>query len=108
VTSAEIFVEVDRLIAASPPKEIPSLVAALSARLGLAAARMMTVEPRRDDHQGAPDENLDVAEAARRLGVSTAYLYRNASKMPFALKVGRRRLFSAQGLATWAAKRRGA
>lgn len=52
---------------------------------------------------GAPqaageDRLLDVREAAQRLGVSTGTLYRQASQMPFALRVGRSLRFSSQGL----------
>jgi predicted DNA-binding transcriptional regulator AlpA len=52
--------------------------------------------------QGAGDLNdrlLSVAAAAVRLGVSKDWLYRRASKLPFTVRLGPRRLrFSAQGI----------
>jgi excisionase family DNA binding protein len=44
------------------------------------------------------DELLDVAEAARRLGVSKDYLYRHHRDFAFARRLGRKLLFSAAGI----------
>lgn len=45
------------------------------------------------------DQLLGVEEAARRLGVSTDWLYRNAAKLPFAVRLGPRQLrFSSRGI----------
>lgn len=55
----------------------------------------------------APVENLSATEAARRLGVSRDWLYRNANRLPFSLRIGRRLLFSASGLERWNQKRQG-
>jgi predicted DNA-binding transcriptional regulator AlpA len=49
-------------------------------------------------HQELPDSLLDVGEAARRLGVSVAYLYRNHETLPFTRRVGRSLRFSARGI----------
>ncbi len=46
----------------------------------------------------ASDELIDVEEAARRLGVSSSYLYRNHQQFPFSRRVGRSLRFSSQGL----------
>jgi hypothetical protein len=45
-----------------------------------------------------PDENLEVPEAAHRLGVSPDYLYRNHKKFPFTRREGRKLLFSSNGI----------
>ena len=44
------------------------------------------------------DELLDTAEAARRLGISRDFLYRNHRQFSFTRRVGRRLLFSALGI----------
>ncbi len=49
----------------------------------------------------APDDNLSAADAARRLGMSRDWLYRNARRLPFAGRIGRRVVFSARGLERW-------
>jgi hypothetical protein len=45
-----------------------------------------------------PDERVDIAEAAKRLGVSTSYLYRNHKRFSFCKPEGRKLLFSARGI----------
>lgn len=90
----------EQVIAQSPVEQLPVLLAALSALAGRLAVRLLTVPERRQD-AGVADENLSVEEAARRLGVSTEYLYRHAKRLPFTRRVGRRLLFSARGLERW-------
>jgi predicted DNA-binding transcriptional regulator AlpA len=53
------------------------------------------------------DQLLDTGEAARRLAVSRDWLYRNASKLPFTVRLGRGLRFSAQGLARYIRNRSG-
>lgn len=45
-----------------------------------------------------PDERVDIATAAKRLGVSTSYLYRNHKRLSFCKNEGRKLLFSARGI----------
>ncbi len=52
-----------------------------------------------------PDELVDVEEAARRLGISTEYLYRHHKKFPFTRREGRKLLFSSAGIAEYLKKR---
>lgn len=52
------------------------------------------------------DESLDVSEAARRLGVSTSYLYHHSRDFSFARHQGRKLLFSARGIEAHLAKQR--
>jgi len=96
-----LMIALDRFIANAPPHTLPTLVMALSAKLTLAAARCL--EFRNDLPHAVPtrDGNLSAHEAAVRLGVSKSYLYRHASRLPFARKIGRRVLFSANGLERW-------
>lgn len=88
------FGQLDAAIEAATPEEGPGLVVALSARLAALgaslAARTATPVPKQD-------ANVDVAEAARRLGVSVRYVYRHAQELP-AVRMGRRLVFSSRGL----------
>jgi predicted DNA-binding transcriptional regulator AlpA len=65
----------------------------------MASTRLLTAPKNARD--GAQDRNLDVLEAAARLGVSKSWLYRHASKLPFVVRLGSRLLFSARGLDKW-------
>ena len=103
------FAELDRAIAEAPPERLPALLAALSARVGTAAARILENGAAAGDHgrEGA-DENLTVEEAARRLGMSVAWTYKNAHRLPFTVRVGRRAVrFSARRLETYLRHRQG-
>ncbi len=54
----------------------------------------------------ASDRLLDAPEAARLLCVTTDWLYRNAKKLPFSRKLGRKMLrFSSQGIQRYLATR---
>jgi len=102
-----LLVALDEAIAAAPPEGIPPLLAALSSRLNAATTRLLTLAPEPANSREPPDENLSVEDAARRLGVSRDYLYRQAGKLPFAVRIGRRLLFSARGLERWNRQRQG-
>lgn len=58
------------------------------------------------DADASSDENLSAVDAARRLGVSPDWLYRNVRRLPFALKIGRRVVFSSNGLERWNGQRK--
>jgi len=81
-----------------PPNELPRLLGDLEEVRATALARLTAPAPQQ---QAQPDELLDVAEAARRLGVSTQYLYRHHPRLPFTRRVGRKLLFSALGIAQY-------
>jgi predicted DNA-binding transcriptional regulator AlpA len=51
------------------------------------------------------DELLDVDQAAQRLSLSKAWLYRHASKLPFTVHVNRQVRFSARRLEAYIAAR---
>jgi hypothetical protein len=46
----------------------------------------------------AHDELLPAKVAAPRLGVTEDYMYKNARKLPFTRRMGRKLLFSANGI----------
>jgi predicted DNA-binding transcriptional regulator AlpA len=54
------------------------------------------------------DELLDIAEAARRLGMSRSWLYRNARRLPFTVRMGHVLRFDPRGLDKHVAARAGA
>src|SRR5579862_3853460 len=54
----------------------------------------------------APDQNIGVAETAKRMGVSKNWLYRNSAKFKFARRIGRKLLFSSAGLDSYLKKLR--
>lgn len=86
-----------------PPEELPRLLGDLEEVRCTAMARLTA--PQAAEAAPGPDELLDVAEAARRLGRSTDFLYRNAHKYPFARRDGRAVRFSARGIERYIAKK---
>jgi predicted DNA-binding transcriptional regulator AlpA len=94
--------QLDALIAAATPAERGSIVVALAARLAsLGAAGMVpATQPE------GTDRNLDVEEAAARLGMSKGWVYRHGHELPFAVRISRRLLFSERGLEAFLARRR--
>ncbi len=54
----------------------------------------------------APDELLTTAQAAERLHCSKVFLYKNAHTLPFARHLGKKLLFSADGIKEYLAKQR--
>jgi len=89
-----------RLAETSSPAEIPALLSELEQIRVTAFVRLsspITVNP--------PDELLDVATTAKRLGVSKDYLYRHQSKFQFVRRIGRKLLFSSSGLDKYLARK---
>src|SRR5689334_19722527 len=85
---------IDEKIASASPSERAGLIVQLSARLATLGAGMVQTTPQAE---GA-DRNLDIREAAERIGMSVAWLYRNGGTLPFAVRIGRRLLFSERAL----------
>jgi len=75
--------------------EIPRFLGELETIRAVAWSRLTANVP---VTQQACDELIDIEEAARRLGVSCSYLYRNHGRYSFSRRVGRSLRFSAQGL----------
>jgi predicted DNA-binding transcriptional regulator AlpA len=101
-----VLLALDRAIGEASPEERPALVVALAARLAQLAAASLTTPAPGTGRFVETDANLSAVEAARRLGISKDWLYRNAERLPFAVRIGRRVLFSARGLERWNAQRR--
>jgi excisionase family DNA binding protein len=96
------FDRLDAVIAAATAEERPALIAALSARIAaLAGAALAHVPP-----PSLAQENLSVAEGAKRLGLSARYVYRHANELPV-VRIGRRLLLSARGIDRFISQRAG-
>lgn len=94
--------ELRSLVEGTPAPELPQLIGDLEAARAAAWARLTAPaadKPR--DEPGQEARNLDVAEAAKRLGMSRDWLYRHASELPFALRIGRRVVFDSLALERW-------
>jgi excisionase family DNA binding protein len=75
-----------------PAEDLPRLLGDLREIEATANARLASPPV------AQPDENLEIPEAAHRLGVSPDYLYRNHARLPFTRRMGRKLLFSASGI----------
>lgn len=90
------------LVEATPAPELPQLIGELEAARAAAWARLTA--PAADkpaDVSGQQARNLDITDAAKRLGISKDWLYRHASELPFALRIGRRLVFDSVALERW-------
>jgi len=74
------------------PEKLPQFIGELEAVKATAWARLAAPPPQ--EH----DELLDVATAAKRLGVGHDFLYRHSGEYPFTRRQGRKLLFSALGI----------
>ncbi len=81
-------------------EELPHLIGELREVEAVAMARLTAPA------QNPPDELLEVREAAARLSISPAYLYRHHKRFPFTRRIGRRLLFSSAGLDSYLKKSR--
>ena len=95
------------LVLEAPREELPAIVGQLAALQAEALARLTAPLPAPVATVGhEPDGNVSVQVAASRLGLSDRWLYRNAKRLPFIRKIGRRVLCSARGVAEWNARQR--
>jgi predicted DNA-binding transcriptional regulator AlpA len=89
-------------VADVPVEALPALALQLAALQAAVAARLVG-ELRRED---GPDRLLTVKQAAPVLGMSADWLYRNADRLPFTRRTGRRTLrFSERSLTRYLADR---
>ena len=94
------------MVAATPALELPQLIGDLEAARAAAWARLTAPTTNKTSEEAGQEAiNLDVAEAARRLGISRDWLYRHASELPFALRIGRRVVFDSRELERWNRRR---
>ena len=97
-----------------PDEDVPTARAALQIADGILMARatlsprmVPSASPNLDSQPPATDDvPLKAEEAAKLLGVTKQWLYRNADKLPFAVRISRKQLrFWKAGALRWAAKR---
>ena len=99
------------LVSDADPSELPALVGTLAQAHALAQARITPMEPPPAGGTTRATEtpcNLSASEAARRVGMSKDYLYKEAraGRLSFVVRIGRRVLFDEQGLERWNRQRR--
>jgi hypothetical protein len=75
--------------------DIPRFLGELETIRAIAWSRLTATAPATKQ---AGDELVDIEEAARRLGMSCSFLYRNHGKYAFSRRVGRSLRFSSQGI----------
>jgi excisionase family DNA binding protein len=109
MTAREITATLERALESIPPEELPLLIGELARLQAEASVRLTSgaANGRRDRTPEAPDELLDVEEAARRLSLSCDHLYRHAKELPFTVRIGRRLRFSAKGIERYIRQRQG-
>ncbi len=84
-----------------PPAELPRLLGDLAEIGATAQARLIAPAPVLQ-----ADELLTVKQAAARLRCSPDYLYKRRRELPFARRLGRKLLFSQNGIETYLAKQK--
>lgn len=77
------------------PDELPRLLGELETVRAVAWSRLTVPTPA---NLQTRDQLLDVDAAAKRLGMSAGYLYRNHKRFSFTRRVGRSLRFSAEGI----------
>ena len=95
------------VVDALPVDSLPAVLAHLAALQAAVAARLATIGElaQRSQLLNGSDRNLTIREAAERAGMSVDWFYRHARSLPFARRIGRKRLFSEHGLNRWLATR---
>ncbi len=97
--------ELRSLVEATPTEDLPQLIGELEAAKAVAWSRLTAPAADTPELPHAEARNLDIAEAAKRLGMSRDWLYRHASELPFALRIGRRVVFDSLALERWNRRR---
>lgn len=105
---ASLIDDLRRIPETAASDDLPALVGALAEAQARALARLTTPPATNGNgHDAAEPEqnlaegNISVGESARRLGVSAAYIYKNAKELPFTIRIGRRLVCSARKLGLW-------
>lgn len=100
-----VLEQLDAAIRDARPEDGPALVVQLAARLAALGAGLTRAAVKGTGHATAPEQNVNVEEAARRLGVSRDWIYR--TRLPFKVKIGRRVLCSLAAMERWNRQRVG-
>jgi predicted DNA-binding transcriptional regulator AlpA len=95
------------LVEATALDDLPALAGRLREAELLVEARLRAAAPPPTSSAMQADTNISAKEAARRLGVSPSYIYKNAKGLPFVVKIGRRLLCSPSRLERWNRARAG-
>lgn len=82
----------------APREQLPRFLGELEEVRCIAFGRLFVAQPVTET---GPDRLLAIDEASRRLGVSKDYLYRNNKDLPFTRRIGRKLLFSSQGIESY-------
>ena len=90
-----------------PPEAIPMMLGELERLRATLWARLSLPQSNGHGPGEGGDRLLDVREAAAKLGASQDYLYRNSSKLPFTVRLGRKVLFSENGIERYIRARTG-
>jgi len=90
-----------RLADTLPREQLPNFLGELEKARAIALMRLIA-----PDSERQTDQLLDVREAANRLSMSAAYLYRSHRKFPFVRRMGRSLRFSSAGIDRYLAQRR--
>ncbi len=92
-------------VAEIPIEAIPPLVMQLAALQSAMAVRLMLAQ---ENAASNPDDRLlGIEEATRKLGVSMSWLYRRSSALSFVVRMGRKLMFSEQGIDRYIKQRSG-
>jgi excisionase family DNA binding protein len=83
-----------------PPSELPRLLGDLAEIAATAQARLIAQAPVLQ-----PDTLLTCKQAAARLSCSVDYLYKQGRELPFARRLGRKLLFSQNGIEEYLRKK---
>jgi excisionase family DNA binding protein len=103
--SAAKFEMISEIVTRAEPGELPALAGELSRALAsvlIRSAAQAEAVPSPSPRERSAEQLLTVQEAAARLGVAKAWLYRHAKSLPFRRKLGHRTLrFDAGALQRW-------
>src|SRR5438093_13327108 len=84
----------------APPESLPSVLGRLAEAEAIVRQRLHNLAPSNGPGK-QPDQHVSVEEAARRLGISTRFLYKHADRLPFIRRIGRRILCSSRRIHAW-------
>lgn len=99
--------EVESLLSAIPHMSLDELLELMGQLETVReTAKFKMVHRVHPDPALALDRRIGVKEAAKRLGVSTGYVYHHADRFPFTCREGGRLLFSDRGIDDYLARKK--
>lgn len=90
-----------------PAEAIPAMLGELERLRAALWVRLTVPQNNKNGDHAAGDRLLDVKEAAAVLHSTADYLYRHSTKLPFAVRMGRKVLFSEAGIERYIRQRAG-